>query len=535
MSEAPDNPENPSSSSEQSQTRSEPLPPLHPRYEAPAEPNPPADPPATSQDGFRVQLPTDAWETNADMPPASPGTPTSQYNSPPANAPAYAQPATQASPAGGAYPAAVEAQPYYSEGYAPNPSATQTNNPYPYQPVPEQPTPFGTPPAAWAGSGGVRPPVRAQSTGSGGPRYGFVILSSVMAAVLGAAIAIGAVFAGGGFQQASSTSTRVIPAPKTPTDVRKSEFNNVNVIKIADEVRPAIVNIQTQSSLGQGGTGSGVIYDASGLILTNNHVVTLGGNAPIGASTKLKVQLTDGRSLDGKVLGTDAAADIAVVKVDATDLPAAPLGTAKTLRIGEPVVAIGNPLGLQGGPTVSTGVISALGRTLQASQDSSLYDMIQTDASISPGSSGGALVDAQGNVIGITTAKAPTEVNAEGIGFATPIDIARKGAEQIVANGKVQRPYLGIRGGDTQTDGANAKKGAKITSVDPGTPAANAGLKEGDVITAVDGDPVTSFAGLIVAMRSHNVGDNVKLTYTRDGKDAVADIKLAQQPEQTNR
>jgi len=331
-----------------------------------------------------------------------------------------------------------------------------------------------------------------------------VAMASFVAAVVGAAAALGGAWGLGAFDgttkiEQGANGTTVVREQATPAT---GGGRGVDVVKVADTARPAIVNIKVSTARGQG-SGSGVIFRSDGMIMTNNHVVD--------TAKTVKVEMTDGHTLDGQVLGTDPETDIAVVKVDGTDFPTAPLGTATNLRIGQPTVAIGNPLGLAGGPSVSEGIVSALGREVNT-DGNTLFDMIQTDAAISPGSSGGALLDGNGSVIGITTAIAVSDAGAEGIGFATPIDVARKVAEDISTSGKSQHSFLGIRGVDTADQG-----GATVVDVTPDSPAQKAGLRKDDTITAVNGEKVTSMAGLKVKLRTFSPGDEVTLTV--DGKD----------------
>jgi S1-C subfamily serine protease len=193
--------------------------------------------------------------------------------------------------------------------------------------------------------------------------------------------------------------------------------------------------------------------------------------------------------------------------------------------VGNQALAIGSPLGLAGGPSLSVGVVSALGRQVESQEGPPLLDMIQTDAPIAPGSSGGALCDADGAVIGITTAIAVSDVGAEGLGFATPIDIARDVAEQLITTGKVVHVWLGIEG----EDGVN-NAGALVRKVRDDSPAAKAGIKARDIITTVEGHRVTSMAGLVVALRSRKPGQVVKIALSRDGKNVTVDATLVDRP-----
>ena len=278
--------------------------------------------------------------------------------------------------------------------------------------------------------------------------------------------------------------------------------------------------------------GSGVIFDANGWILTNHHVVADGGT--------LTVQLADGRSFPAKVYGTDTLTDLAIVKIDATGLPTATLGDSSALQVGQLAIAVGDPLGEYPG-TVTTGVVSGLGRQI-SDTTTSLNDLIQTDAAINPGNSGGPLVDANGAVIGIDTAIAGS---AQGIGFAIPINVARPLTQQALAGQKLSRPWIGIRYQDLNAglaarNGLSVTEGAWITSdgtaaaIEPGSPAAAAGLKANDVITAVDGSKVDASHPLVELLTTHSPGSTVSLTVRRGATDTTISVTLATRPVTTN-
>src|SRR5215208_6573928 len=274
------------------------------------------------------------------------------------------------------------------------------------------------------------------------------------------------------------------------------------VHQVAERVKPAVVQITNEQQVETGrltqpftvpsGVGSGVIYDDQGHVLTNDHVVD-------GASSLL-VSLPDSRSFKATIVGRDPRTDLAVLKIDGSDLPAVQLGDSDQLQVGDWVVAIGNALALPGGPTVTAGVVSALNRTVQepgGNGDSAgpfLFDVIQTDAAINPGNSGGPLVDLSGRVIGINTmaaVQAEPGVQAQGIGFAISMAAARPIADQLVATGKVTHPFLGIQYAPLNPAvvarlGLSVKDGALITRVSTGSPAAHAGLRARDVITQID-------------------------------------------------
>jgi serine protease Do len=278
--------------------------------------------------------------------------------------------------------------------------------------------------------------------------------------------------------------------------------------------------------------GSGVIFNSNGWILTNHHVVADPGT--------LTVQLSDGRSFPATVYGTDTLTDLAIVKIDATGLPTATLGDSSALKLGETAIAVGDPLGQYPG-TVTVGVVSGVGRTI-TDTSGSLSDLIQTDAAINPGNSGGPLVDTSGSVIGIDTAVAGS---AQGIGFAIPINVAIPLTQQALAGQKLVRPWVGIQyqsldAGLAARNGLSVSDGAWITSsgtgaaVQPGSPAATAGLKENDVITAVDGTKVDTNHPLVELLAAHAPGSTVSLTVRRGSTDLTISVTLATRPASTS-
>ncbi len=307
---------------------------------------------------------------------------------------------------------------------------------------------------------------------------------------------------------------------------------------VAHKVKPAVVQITNeQVSFDQFsqptvpvGVGSGVIYDDKGHILTNNHVVA--------GAQKLVVSLPDGRSFPANLVGADSQTDLAVVQISGSNLPVAQLGDSSQLQVGDWVVAIGNALALPGGPTVTAGVISALGRTVQEPADQSdkagpfLFDVIQTDAPINPGNSGGPLVNLQGQVIGINTlvaGQAEPGVQAQGIGFAIAIATAKPIADQLVSSGHAVHPYLGISYVPLSPSlaaqlGTNEKKGDVVAQVASGSPAEKAGLQTRDVITAIDGAQVQDESTLARVLNQHQPGDTVTLTVDRGDK--ISDVKV---------
>src|SRR6266542_2754014 len=292
--------------------------------------------------------------------------------------------------------------------------------------------------------------------------------------------------------------------PQIPPTVSVARRSPVAVV--AHNVLPSVVNIQTEATIRRrevdpffdpfgffGGNreyktqslGSGFVWSNDGIVVTNNHVVE-------GASS-ISVNFNDGSKLPAKLIGVDPDSDVAVLRVDAKNLAAAPIGASSDLMIGESVVAVGNPFGLSG--TVTTGVVSALGRSVPSKEQGRTFtDFIQTDASINPGNSGGPLLNIEGKVIGINTA---IYANAQGIGFAIPVDRARKVIQDLLRYGQVRNAWIGavtstLTPEEAKRIGATARSGALVSRVFSGSPAAAAGLQQGDVITAVEGHGVDS-------------------------------------------
>jgi S1-C subfamily serine protease len=297
-----------------------------------------------------------------------------------------------------------------------------------------------------------------------------------------------------------------------------------DVVKIAERARPAIAQLRVEA--GRNGSGSGVIFRSDGQVLTNAHVVD--------GATSVTVVLSNGRELPGRVVGSDPESDTAVVKVDGGPFPVAELGSAADLKVGQQAIAIGSPLGLNGGPSVTLGVVSALHRSVRTRNSARvLMDMVQTDAPIAPGSSGGALLDGAGRVIGITTAVAVGEGGTEGFGFAIPIDVARAAAEQLSSTGGIVAVWLGLEGSDL--DGAasvdlHVDGGAMVDKVMDGSPAQKAGLTARDVIVGMDSRPVTSLGMLVVGVRTHHPGDVVTLDVVRDHVRHAMPVTVTERP-----
>ena len=301
-----------------------------------------------------------------------------------------------------------------------------------------------------------------------------------------------------------------------------------SVAEIAQRVLPSVVSIETRSSDG-GSSGSGFVIDSSGYILTNNHVID---SAAISGG-QIKVRLSTGNSYTARVIGRDGSYDLAVLKITAPNLKALQFGDSDAVAVGDSVIAIGSPLGLSG--TVTLGIISAKNRAVTAGEreeENSFINALQTDAAINPGNSGGPLVDSTGAVIGVNSAIATLgssfgpRTGSIGLGFAIPINQARKTADQLIKTGKATYPVMGISV-DMNFSGTGAMIAKTAGAIIPGGPASLAGMKSGDVITEIEGRVITSPEELIVAIRSHSVGEEIEITYLRSGVSKSVRLTLA--------
>jgi serine protease Do len=311
-----------------------------------------------------------------------------------------------------------------------------------------------------------------------------------------------------------------------------SAYDEKAVLDIIEQVSKSVVNISTvklvhnifYQAVPVGGMGSGTIIDSKqGLILTNNHVV--------GGAEKINVTLWNNEVLEGTISGSCAIHDIAVVKVKGKDLQASQLGDSDKLRVGQRVYAIGNPFGLAGGPSVTSGVVSAINRTIE-SQRGLMENLVQTDAAINPGNSGGPLVDLEGKVIAISTAIIPY---AQGIGFAIPINSAKTCTNGIMTDGIVKRPWLGIIGLSLTEEIARyynlpVNHGVLVTKVSKGSPAETAGMAEGDIILELDNRGTNSIEDLVREIHKRKVGDIVRIFALRNSKEHFFDLNLSEAP-----
>ncbi len=355
----------------------------------------------------------------------------------------------------------------------------------------------------------------------------------------------------------SQRTTETTPSAVSPPIIASGGGDPNFVVAVVQKVGPAVVRIDSTRTITsevpdesedpllrrffgdrfpsqprqqvEKGSGSGFIINAHGQILTNSHVVN-------GADT-VTVKLKDGRTFDGHVQGEDPVTDVAVVKIDANDLPIVALGNSDILQPGEAVIAIGNPLGLDN--TVTSGIISATGRSASdIGASDKRVDYIQTDAAINPGNSGGPLLNARGEVIAMNTAIIR---GAQGLGFAIPINTAQRIGQQLIANGKVEHPYLGVQMATLTPDlkervsskvGINlaANKGVLLISIVPRSPAANAGLRAGDVIQSINNQPVTTIAEVQKLVENSKIGVPLQLQLQRNGQNAQVAVKPAPLP-----
>jgi S1-C subfamily serine protease len=364
---------------------------------------------------------------------------------------------------------------------------------------------------------------------------------------IGLMIGLGAYWAGSRYGQRNPLSVSALPAPAAGTErgFDQTETENINIYRQAS---PAVANIVTRTveydfffnPVPVEGAGSGFLIDNDGHILTNYHVVQ-------GAQT-IEVTLGDQSRFKAKLIGADSRNDIALIKIEPKDRKLTPLvlGDSRNLLVGQRVLAIGNPFGFQS--TLTTGIVSSLGRTVQTSESTFIDEAIQTDAAINRGNSGGPLLNTRGEVIGINSAiYAPTGTTA-GIGFAIPINTARRVADDLISQGRVRRATLGVEGralwpGLAEALNMSVEKGILVERVTPGGPAALAGIRGGtksvlaglqelriggDVLVAVDGKPITTQMDLNLLLNRARPGDTMKLTIYREGKQMDVPVKLGE-------
>ena len=464
---------------------------------------------ATAQDHSTIQELPAAQDATREMPPAAtiPAPPAGAV--PPATAPATPAPSAQQAPASGGTQQAPSVGGAYS---------APSGEPYGGYAAPTSPEAFAPPTVVVTKKG-----------------PGWVALICAMLVAIG--LTLGAVFYARPAMLRASTPTNLNGG--TVAAVPASNSSGTDWTDVASAVSPAVVTIQTQGA-SSGGTGSGVIYDAQGDIVTNYHVISsvLGGG-------QIQVTLADGRLYSASIVGHDKTTDLAVIRLEnpPSDLTVARFASSANLEVGAPVMAIGAPLGLSN--TVTTGIVSALNRPVevsmdedsssqnstQASSDLVVTNAIQIDASINPGNSGGPLFDATGAVIGINSSikslatSSDGQAGSIGLGFAIPSDLVVSVADQLIATGSASHGMLGVTvKAATTTVGSDTYVGAEVQDVSPGSGASAAGIRSGDVIVKVEGQEVTSPKQLIGYVRRYKAGDTVAMTIVRDG--ATQDVSV---------
>ncbi|MEY2505470.1 MAG: hypothetical protein QOG27_1750 [Verrucomicrobiota bacterium] len=339
------------------------------------------------------------------------------------------------------------------------------------------------------------------------------LLGALVVALPILGLAIGGAFDAG----AAAAGTPVAAAAPAPAAAPARSATDVSALY--ERVSPGVVSVDVTTAQG-GGTGSGFVLDRDGYILTNDHVVD-------GAQT-VRVQFAEAGAsgVAARVVGTDPSTDLALLKVDASDRKLTPLalGSSKNLKVGQPAIAIGSPFRLEG--TLTTGVISALGRSIDAPNNFSIDNVVQTDAAINPGNSGGPLLDESGKVVGINAQIATSTQSNSGVGFAIPIDTAKQVLAQLKTGQEIKRAYLGI-----QTADATTGSGAIVGSVIPGGPAAAAGLQPGDRVLSIDGRAVARSTDVAAVVAGLKPGSDVKVAVKRGDSERALTVKLGTRPQ----
>ncbi|MBE7701899.1 trypsin-like peptidase domain-containing protein [Oerskovia sp. Sa1BUA8] len=451
--------------------------------------------------------------------------PTQQLPATPAQAPATPAHETPTQHFAAPHPGPVPAPPAQEQAgpqHAPHGAQTQhgapTSTPY---------SAAGMPPAPVA-------PEQAAAAPRKNRTWIPVVGAAAAAAVLASAGTAGLLTALDGSGPSSSSLASIGENKENSTvPVASSTSENPDWQAVTSAVAPSVVSIQVTTASGSG-EGSGVVIDTEGHVLTNNHVVEGAQNDTV------QVTLSDGRLYEAKIVGLDPTTDLAVVELvdPPSNLTPATFGDSDDVTVGESVLAVGNPLGLAN--TATTGIVSALDRPVAASGSDGgstvVTNAIQIDAAINPGNSGGPLFNAQGEVIGITSSIATTssQSGSIGLGFAIPVNLAKNISAQLIENGTAEHAFLGVSMTDaTATADGVTRRGAEVKSVQDGSPAAEAGIETGDVIVAIDGNPVSGAESLTGFVRERATGDVAKVTVVRDGKTVEVDVTLAAKPTET--
>ena len=376
--------------------------------------------------------------------------------------------------------------------------------------------------------------------------FGSRVIVPFISGILGASLVIGACFGVPSIrsklistQNAVTETSSIVQSATNSTPISLSNYSDT-AIYAANKALPSIVGISISYNVSFWGrtqeaqaSGSGVIISSDGYILTNNHVVSSLDSSyyyQVSEATSIKVTLYgETETYDAQIIGTDQQTDLAIIKIDKTGLTAAEIGNSSEVQIGEFVLAVGNPLGLE--TSVSAGIVSALDRDI-TSEEGTVYHVLQTDCAINSGNSGGALVNSQGQVIGINTLKLAGN-GVEGLGFAIPINDTIDVCKQLIAHGKVLRPYIGISGSDLSESIAeryNLPVGIYVENVAADSNAKNSGLQKGDVITEINGTKVTTMDELNSIKNKLSIGDTVTLKIYRSGEYIDISIELGEMP-----
>lgn len=364
----------------------------------------------------------------------------------------------------------------------------------------------------------VPPPAPPRRRGPGW--LGVVLVATVVSVIVGGVAGLGGYILGSAVDESTTAAAAPAPVQEQPESVSAPDAV-MPIGQIVGRVLPSVVSIEVEGGEGAG-SGSGFIIRPDGYILTNNHVA-----APAADGGTLTVYFSDGESTPATIVGRNRSYDLAVLKVDAADLPTVALGDSDSVSVGDPAIAIGAPLGLEG--TVTSGIISSRDRPVTAGGvgDLSYINAIQTDAAINPGNSGGPLLNLAGQVIGINSAIATVvqsftgEGGSIGLGFAIPINSAKRIADEIIDTGQSTTPIIGVT-----LDTSYTGEGARVREVTAGGPADEVGVKPGDIITGIEGRAARDATELVVAIRSYAPGDSVTLTFERNGREETITLIL---------
>ena len=359
--------------------------------------------------------------------------------------------------------------------------------------------------------------------------WGRLFLVSLLSGIVGATLAAGVVLWLGD-NGSGGDAANVTVVERVETQILSPEASGSTSAAVATRVLPSIVTIEVRETTGGDtavdSSGSGVVISSDGLLVTNHHVVD--------GAADVRVIFADGRTYEATVIGSDSLTDVALIEIDAIGLTPVEIGSADNMHIGDAAIAIGSPLGLRGGPSVTVGVVSAFDRRVQTSVTSELFGLLQTDAPITRGSSGGALVDDHGRLIGITTAIGVSDVGAEGLGFAVPVEMVMRIVDDLNEFGEARHAFLGIQGTTLfrqAADGATVPSGVVVSEVVAASAASVAGLEPGDIILSFDGDPVTTMEQLVVEVRFYRVGDAIDVVIERTDNRHGIPVILLERPE----